>query len=1239
MTVWVALSGLTSQDSVQFLFSYNGTPEPTLDWNWAAEPFQSGENYVFCPSVGTASSLGQFGQNFAALFPGGGGAGTWTLGIHINGSSSPITIIPFTILGNSTVTVLDKLTSNTTGIVNGSCTTPPLVTSFTAASPQVWLYFDVKGAVAGDSGQMEFLRPDGVLYTTQSVAVSAVGPNGYECVSAHIPISGASAASYPGTWTIQVFWDQAKTPLFTLNFTLGNIASPTITSAGVVNAASFQPGPVAPGEIISIFGSGIGPATGTHWQFVNGVALTTLAQTEVLFNGTPAPLIYVSATQINAIVPYEIAGQSTVSMEVSYQGNLSNSVSLNVAATAPAPFTADGSGSHGGAILNQDYSPNTAAHPAAAGSAVQIFATGEGVTAPPSTDGRPNNQPLGPTFPVPVAPVSVTIGGQPAQVLFAGTAPGGVAGFLQVDAVVPTGLQAGPVPIVLKVGNASSPAGVTVAVQGQSVRQFSLAVTTAGTGAGTVVSTPAGITCGATCAASFAVGTVVTLTATPGSGSAFAAWSGACSGTGTCTLTMSSNQAAAATFNPSSTGNGIAIGSVSSASPVPLTVLQIGASGLSAANPVTLQFSSSSGFSATEQAVRVQSDGTVIAGVPLYVDPSTGQIGPGTVSLTLTQGTQSSAPISIAIQDLPPLSAYGTQPGQISHAFLIFEALLHARRLNEFQAAQQLVGASVNTLSAQTTMQDLLSASILARADVDNVMANNGSVISWGSLADGTHLQFDSTQLDVMDRIIAVYLTRQFLSSGGAPPSSTSLLKNPLSTHEVRSHPELNFGSMANLITCLGSVSTACFMQVQEAVQSSPNATDTSTAWLSGSEATLKLAGAEQAAGVAGLALGYAHFAGAMDSLTHAISDTAECLASLGCNSGDQEAIQNELTSTGAEIVSSFTATISQVPVILGFELEAQTVGIVDQGMESIVKIAKDGSSGQIAGADSTDVSLVSPSTLPQLSGHLGYMTGTVQNKNSQGAASPQSGLDLCCFGASQSGITGVADPGGSYDLLVPIGVAGTNYAALSLNADDPLTGASFGSEAVNLTGFNADNAAQLPPVPYTPPQQNKYVGTLQLTFTTSVTAPAGCTPSPYQAQVVGGAPVQLTTSAPLESSGSFSGSLMVSGGTSTVTVPALTCTTDGVSTTVPGSSVTAQIPPSSGSISGTSDGHLISFSAAPQSATCVAAGLTTCTLTFSCTVSTTGLHVVVAVDGTLSATDANGDVVAGTFAYNLTEQ
>jgi phospholipase C len=81
-----------------------------------------------------------------------------------------------------------------------------------------------------------------------------------------------------------------------------------------------------------------------------------------------------------------------------------------------------------------------------------------------------------------------------------------------------------------------------------------LTVQSAGNGTGTVASTPAGINCGATCSATFGIGTSVTLTATASTGSTFAGWSGACSGTGTCAVTLTANASVTATFNLTASG-------------------------------------------------------------------------------------------------------------------------------------------------------------------------------------------------------------------------------------------------------------------------------------------------------------------------------------------------------------------------------------------------------------------------------------------------------------------------------------------------------------------------------------------------------------------------------------------------------------------------------------------------------------------------------------------------------------
>ena len=237
-------------------------------------------------------------------------------------------------------------------------------------------------------------------------------------------------------------------------------SQPGVSTGGVVNSASFLPEPVAPGMIVSIFGTSIGPAEGTGAQLDGfGRVGNSLAETQVFLDGIPAPLYFVRSDQINAQVPYGVAGKTSVQLQVQYRGLPASPVTVPVAESAPGIFAISG-GSGQGAILNQDSTPNSAANPAARGSVVVIYATGEGETTPAGADGRLSEAP----FASPVLPVSVRIGGLPCEVLFAGPAPG-FAGLLQVNVRVSLGVPPGAaVPVELAIGTESSQAGVTLAV-------------------------------------------------------------------------------------------------------------------------------------------------------------------------------------------------------------------------------------------------------------------------------------------------------------------------------------------------------------------------------------------------------------------------------------------------------------------------------------------------------------------------------------------------------------------------------------------------------------------------------------------------------------------------------------------------------------------------------------------------------------------------------------------------------
>ena len=238
------------------------------------------------------------------------------------------------------------------------------------------------------------------------------------------------------------------------------VRKPLFTAGGITNAASFQTGSIAPGEIVTIFGSHLGPSQLRTYYLTDGAHLSrSISGTRVLFNGVPGPLIYTSDGQVSAIVPYALAGLSTATVQLEYNLVKSDPVTVSISATAPGLFEQNAAGA--GAILNQDGSLNTPANPAAPGSTVVLFGTGEGQTSPPGVDGE-----VGVTvFPKPDAPVSVTIGGIDAHVDYAGAAPDEVAGVLQINVDVPLNVASGVVPVVVKIGNATSQTNVIVSVR------------------------------------------------------------------------------------------------------------------------------------------------------------------------------------------------------------------------------------------------------------------------------------------------------------------------------------------------------------------------------------------------------------------------------------------------------------------------------------------------------------------------------------------------------------------------------------------------------------------------------------------------------------------------------------------------------------------------------------------------------------------------------------------------------
>ena len=249
-----------------------------------------------------------------------------------------------------------------------------------------------------------------------------------------------------------------------LSYTITQLPPATLAPVlqSVTSAANYNTDAVAPGEIVALFGANLGPASIVTLQVENGAVTTSLAGTQVLFDGVPAPMVYTWDRQISAVVPYAVAGKTSTDVQVKYLGTVSNTLTVPVHDAHPAIFTLDSSGVGPGAILNQDLTTNSSGNRAERLSIIAIYCTGGGVTDPASADGEVIGGELRHLVQMP----TVTIGGVNAPVKFAGAAPGSIAGLTQINAEVPAGIApAVAAPVVVTIGDWKSTPNVGVAIK------------------------------------------------------------------------------------------------------------------------------------------------------------------------------------------------------------------------------------------------------------------------------------------------------------------------------------------------------------------------------------------------------------------------------------------------------------------------------------------------------------------------------------------------------------------------------------------------------------------------------------------------------------------------------------------------------------------------------------------------------------------------------------------------------
>lgn len=305
--------------------------------------------------------------------------------------------------------------------------------------------------LTGSSNPSELPAPAGTRLLGNNF-LSALNPNGssvVELITAPQGAAGQALALSPDNEVLA----------------LGIASSLLVTTSqdgpsllGVANSAATQVSNViAPYELISLFGLGIGPSTSAAGQLVEGVFTDSLSGVQVLFDGSSAPLLYAGPTQINAVVPSAIAGQDKATLQIVTPSGTIQGPTFLLRPSQPAVFGTSGSGTSlpAAIALNQDGSVNSAGNPALAGSAVSVWATGAGAGTVPWPDGGLLSGVVGGLLlPVSVLYIGPTVG-ESLQVLYAGNAPGLVAGAVQVNFQLPANIS-GTVDLALQVGDAVS---------------------------------------------------------------------------------------------------------------------------------------------------------------------------------------------------------------------------------------------------------------------------------------------------------------------------------------------------------------------------------------------------------------------------------------------------------------------------------------------------------------------------------------------------------------------------------------------------------------------------------------------------------------------------------------------------------------------------------------------------------------------------------------------------------------
>jgi len=419
-----------------------------------------------------------------------GNAMTFSATAQMDNGGNWLSVTP---LSGTTPQQLTVSVANTAGLAAGTTYTGAVIIQAPGASnsPQaIRVAFTVvpPQTITVPVTPLSFTSTSGATPATQSVAISSSGIGQTFTATATTASGGAWLVATPASGSLPTLLNVSIAPAVLATLSAGTysgsirIDSPNATNtpqtipvslvvtsiapvvSTVKNSASYQPGAVAPGEILYIEGSAMGPSTLTVAN-PNPTWATTLSGVQVTFDGIQAPILYAMNNKLSVVVPWAVSGRLSTRLIVSYQSQSSTPLDLQVTSVAPGLYTADASGTGQAAILN--YHPNgqvdinSSNRPIERGGAISVYGTGGGVTTPFGVDGAVTPAILYPLN----ARVTAFIGGQSVPVLYSGGAPGLLSGAMQINVSIPQNAPTGSQPLVVLINGVPTQANALVNIR------------------------------------------------------------------------------------------------------------------------------------------------------------------------------------------------------------------------------------------------------------------------------------------------------------------------------------------------------------------------------------------------------------------------------------------------------------------------------------------------------------------------------------------------------------------------------------------------------------------------------------------------------------------------------------------------------------------------------------------------------------------------------------------------------